>query len=274
MINQIRFSDATSRFAALRADQKLVTLFICGYNGYHNDSYTVVDWPDSRERQRKAIEAIARNDLGRSLAVEHTLLQPFVGEKEDAQRFLAAMGPLEANQALRIPDCSITLSLPVGALPKGVNWQDVGKAIRSWFEANRLQLPEGTSSRVVSVGTFKVQIQVEKIHIPSYEGRVFVARSEMPETFAEVLKQALGDKLPKLAGTPADGRILLLEKDNLPRGYAEVARCIDRFEIDFAELASIQEVWIANTVSWASEGAVFFYQVWPGGVTDKLKVLC
>jgi hypothetical protein len=104
------------------------------------------------------------------------------------------------------------------------------------------------------------------------EGRVCVSRSDMPEDFQSVVRKALEDKLPKLAGTHADKRILLLEKDNLPRDYTEFAKVIESLKGEFPDLAKIDEVWVVNTVGWANEGCLFFYRVWPGGVTAKFRV--
>lgn len=94
----------------------------------------------------------------------------------------------------------------------------------------------------------------------------------MPEDFQSVVRKALEDKLPKLAGTHADKRILLLEKDNLPRDYTEFAKVIESLKGEFPDLAKIDEVWVVNTVGWANEGCLFFYRVWPGGVTAKFRV--
>ena len=43
---------------------------------------------------------MCRDDAGRTLAIEHTLVEPFEGEKADSVRFLKALAPLEHHPAL------------------------------------------------------------------------------------------------------------------------------------------------------------------------------
>ena len=45
--------------------------------------------------------------------------------------------------------------------------------------------------------------------------------------FKSVVRKALEDKLPKLAGTPADRRILLFELDNVPRSPMEITDALE-----------------------------------------------
>jgi len=97
-------------------------------------------------------------------------------------------------------------------------------------------------------------------------------RSHMPETLAGVLRKALHDKLSKLLHTPAESRILLLEKDNLPRGYVEIAQTIESLQPEFRDLSKVDAIWVVNTVAWELEGVVWFLKIWPGGVTARFRV--
>ena len=49
---------------------------------------TVTALPEEADRTKKAVEAIATNSKGDSIAFEHTLIQPFVGDKTDTQPLL------------------------------------------------------------------------------------------------------------------------------------------------------------------------------------------
>ncbi len=69
-------------------DKRLIALFISDFNAWVKGSYKIAGWPDSEARDRKAVDALARDSHGRELAIEHTLLQPFTGERADAVRFL------------------------------------------------------------------------------------------------------------------------------------------------------------------------------------------
>ena len=49
-----------------------------------------LDWVE--EKQDGAVEVIATATDGRKLALEHTVIQPFVGEKFDSEIFIRAFG--------------------------------------------------------------------------------------------------------------------------------------------------------------------------------------
>src|ERR1035438_6586240 len=52
---------------------------------------------------------------GNSLALEHTLIQPFVGEKFDSEVFMKAFGRIEKNPALVLPERKLDVIIPVHA---------------------------------------------------------------------------------------------------------------------------------------------------------------
>lgn len=197
-------------------DKILIEEFLRGYNHYFKTTFRVVARPDELQRQKQAVDVIAQNDDGETLAIEHTVIQPFVGEKDDTQRLLRVIAPLETDASLRAPGKSIDVSVAVGAIPKGPDWKVASAKVVDWFRRSRLSFPEGQSThRVPNVG-FDLALRIDKGDSPYPEGRIYVSRSDMPEDFPSVVSKALKDKVPKLAGTHADKRILLFEKDNLP----------------------------------------------------------
>jgi hypothetical protein len=62
-------------------DKHVIECWLQLYNALMRTSYMVVDWPD-KDSSKKNIDAICHDDLGSILAIEHTLIQPFEGEKE------------------------------------------------------------------------------------------------------------------------------------------------------------------------------------------------
>jgi hypothetical protein len=256
----------------MRRDSKLVELFLRGYNEACGETYRISERPEQNHRQAPAVEAVALNRRGMRLAIEHTLVQPFVGEKDDSQSFLAVFSSLERNRSLIIPDYDITLVVPVGVVPKGVRWEACAEVIREWFRRQENSLPEGVSRHIISNVPFKLEISVEKTYIPGFKGSVCVMRSHLSDTLAGVLRKALHDKLPKLLDTPAGIHVLLLEKDNLPRGYVEIAKTIESLQPEFPKLVELNAIWLVNTVAWESEGVVWFLRIWPGGVTTRFRV--
>lgn len=68
-------------------DQKTLTEgWLRLYNRLNSFAYTVIEWPDENQRNRQAIDALCEDPLGNRLAIEHTLIQPFTGAKEDDAR--------------------------------------------------------------------------------------------------------------------------------------------------------------------------------------------
>jgi hypothetical protein len=262
----------------MERDKHLIGEFLRGYNQHFGTTFRITELPDQLQRREKAVDALAEDATGQKLAIEHTLIQPFLGEKDDAQRLLSVIAPLESDPSLRLPGKSIDVSVGVRAVPQGPDWKRVGAGVVAWFRAIRLSLPDGQSTHEVPNVGFDLTLRIEKDDSPRPEGRIFVMRSgipEMPRDFESVIRIALKEKLSKLlAEARADKRILLLEKDNTPRGYNEIGNIIDSFKGDFQELSVVNDVWVMNTVGWTSEGCLFFYHVWPGGVTGKFGVRC
>src|SRR5947209_789235 len=104
----------------MKHDRKIVSLFLNEYHRLTGSTFKVDTWLDDikgRESEKK-VEAVALDESGQRLAIEHTRLQPFVDEKEDAHHFHAAFGSLADDESLRLPNYMVTLSLSIGAIPK------------------------------------------------------------------------------------------------------------------------------------------------------------
>ena len=79
----------------MRRDRRLVHMFLLKYGDYPK-----WDYPEDSERNKGAVEIIAEDQNGNSVAVEHTLIQPFSGEREDAQPFSQVLEPLDRDASL------------------------------------------------------------------------------------------------------------------------------------------------------------------------------
>jgi hypothetical protein len=254
----------------MRADKQLIELFLAAYNRLGGDDYAVLEWPDEVEHHRPSVDAIAGDSRGRTIAIEHTLAEPFLGEKQDTQIFNKVFVPLESDSSLRVAGYDLELWPAVGAIPNGVDWDEIATQVRSWFNAEKDHFPDGKSTQRIQRLPFDLEVFILKDANP--DGRVFVGRSGMPETLDLVIEKALKRKLPKLVETLTNSRLLLLEKDNVPGGYVAVTRIIEALEPQFPQLQRVTGIWIANTVSLKQSGHAFFYHVWPGGVTRKVYV--
>ena len=90
----------------MRRDERLIDLFLRGYRDRAGNSYRLVERPDRAERGRPAIDCIAENGRRDRLAIEHTLVEPFEGQKADDQPFLAVFESLHHSPELTVPKCS------------------------------------------------------------------------------------------------------------------------------------------------------------------------
>ena len=252
---------------ASRRDQRLVGALVDGLNQLRGTFYRVRDWADEVNRNFPAVEALAEDSNGKTLALEHTLAQPFRGEQEDSFAFGKVFMPLERESKYRVPGWSIDLLVPVAAIPKR-EFDATGARVTAWFESERHSFPHGISTQAVP----GLAADILVVKQADEDSRVYVTRTEPEYNYDEIVKKALSDKLPKLCRTVADTRVLLLEKGTALRSPVETAFVIDRVAREFPLLKKVEEIWMVNTISCETEGWLFFYQIWPNGVTVKFKI--
>jgi hypothetical protein len=258
--------------AGVRRDIVLIELFLSHYKDAAGNNYRIAERPEETERVNPAIEAIAVDEQGDRLAIEHTLIEPFAGQKADDRRFLAVFGGLDRAVELRVPDTLIEVTVPVGAIPNGVDWEEVGRKVYDWFAAARWELPEGASDHDVPDLSFPLRVHVETVDIPHTPGVVVVSRFlPRDRPFEDILRRALGSKLPKLIGTPARTHILLLEDASIALGSAQVALGLRGLRPEFPQLVNVDAIWVAKTPAWEAERIVWFFHVWPNGVGERFS---
>ena len=257
----------------MRRDERLIDLFLHGYKDCAGSSYHLVERPDRVERAKPAIDCIAVNELGDDLAIEHTLVEPFEGQKADDQPFLAVFERFHHSPELVVPNVLIDISVPVGAIPKGLDWQRIGQRIFEWFREVRTKIPLGGSDHKIHGLDLKLTIHIETMEIPDSPGVLVVGRV-LPKnnSFSDVLRKALAAKLPKLVATAAKAHILLVEDASMVLGLVNFAREIDAARPIFEDLARVDSVWLAHTPVWESEKIVWFFRVWPDGVRERFKM--
>lgn len=228
-----------------------------------------LDWVE--EKQDGAVEVIATRADGTRLALEHTLIQPFVGEKFDSEVFMRAFGRIEKNPALTLAERQLDVIIPVNAIPKGYNWDNVGQDLLDWLLANHTAVPqEGQASYVVPVaakakfGPLALPVTLRTMRLPGMAGSCLVARDKMPGDLEAIVEKALRTKISKLAATAADKRLLLLERDQMALGDNEIYAQFVKLAPAVPDLARIDEIWIANTSSFLRALDVLFADRWPG----------
>lgn len=256
----------------MRRDKQLVLEFVQAYNLAHGTSFSIESWPEDEHRNTPAVEAIAR-DGNHLMAIEHTLAQPFVGERKDSAIFRRVVAPIETDESLLVRGFDITVSTDVGAIPNGVNWDTLASAIREWLRRELPNLPEGRSRREMPDLGFQLELFIEKTFddTPGFQGSIFVMRNVPEDTLHEVLETALRQKLPKLRQTPADLRILLLERADILGGYHRFGAVLRQLLSGELGDSKPDEIWLVNTVGLEREDVLFFYELWPAYFEHRIR---
>jgi hypothetical protein len=255
-------------------ERPLLLMFLAEYeNGVWKSA--ALDWVE--ERIDGAVEVVAERADGGKLAIEHTIVQPFVDEKKDSNVFMKAFGRIEKNPDLTIRDRGLTVVVPVAAIPVGYKWDEVGEDLLTWLKANHQFAPkEGESKHVVQVGAasklgpLALEICLQTMHLPDYAGATMISRGPMPKNIGDIVEKTLGDKLPKLVATTADKRVLLVERQHISLGDTRILTEIERLALTFPQLKDIDEVCIVDTSIWESENWVYFRRFDERGIFETM----
>ena len=251
-------------------ERLLIRMFL---SGYENSSWrdAAPDWVE--EKQDGAVEVIVTRADGVTLAIEHTIIQPFVGEKRDSVEFMEAFGRIEKNPALLLPERMLTVIVQVGAIPRGYNRDDVGTEFLAWLRANHCIAPiEGYLERTVTVcstskfGPLRLLVGLQTMHIPGMPGSALIARGSMPKDFNSIIREALVRKLPKLVNTDSDRHILLLERQHISIGDNQILQELETLAPSFPELTKVDETWLVDTSILQSDGWTYFSRLGRGPV--------
>ena len=223
------------------------------------------DWVD--RRKDGGVEMLARRSSdGKTLAIEHTLIQPFVSDKEDFAFFGPSFLKIEEDKALIVPDKWIQVFVPVGTLhgyPKPASREMVVKAVHQWIRANRVTLPDGNSEHQCAVtgmqgkADFEITLTIKVKPLPKH-GALHVRRQQVGNDFADVLRKALPMKLPKLTKQMADKRVLILERQHMNLVPEQIQDEIRKQSPDFQQLALVDEIWILETIGYEPGGYFLF----------------
>jgi hypothetical protein len=157
-----------------RREDRLITLFL---SAYEDDTWTgaIIDWVD--QRQNRAVEAVATRSDGRTLAIEHTLIQLFSGERTDFERFKPFLR-IESDQSLSVPGRIIYVNVPRGALDglKPREQDRIVNACHDWLRSNIRSFPSGDSMQTCHISpcggapAVLLQLKVQVIDDTDFEG--------------------------------------------------------------------------------------------------------
>jgi hypothetical protein len=218
---------------------------------------------DAVDRKNPAVDMVAkRKSDGMTLAIEHTIIEPFVKEKEDYASFSEAdFFGIEKDQSLVVPGIWIEVSVPVGTSrnqPPAAR-RAIVQSVHDWVKSNRLVLPKGGSQQRCPIngapantpGEITLTVRVTPLGCGE-SGAVQVRRQQIDNNLGDVVEKALKKKLPKLVNTPADRRILMLERQHMNLLPGSMLAEIERRRASFPELAKVDEVWIIETILYGT----------------------
>jgi hypothetical protein len=253
-------------------DKYVIGCWLQLYNGLNEATFRVENWPDE-DSSRQNIDAICRDDAGRRLAIEHTLIEPFGGEKEDAARFMKTLASLENHPDLLLPGYLCTVNQPVGAVPTGTDWEQIPAELLKQLKSILPTLPEGESLVNTTGAGCPGGLRIWKSLTGQDDPGKFLAGRIWPgDPGPELVIRALERKVPKLSTFTDGKKILLLEQDAIAgTTEGQFEQLPDNPQIR-GLLVLIDEVWSAKTSCLESEETIFTNQVWPEMYTNRCSL--
>ena len=243
-------------------ERPLIEMFLAGYEQGEWKG-AKLNWVE--ETEENAVEVIATRDDGKTLALEHTLIELFVGEKYDSTIFTEAFEPrIEKNPEFIISGRALNVMIPVGALVGVKNRDGAGEALLAWMRANHASIPPAESEQTIMVGSVPLKVKFKSDDSGSSVGYCWLARCDKPGNLDQIVEKAIKRKVPKLVRTQANKRILLFQREHISMGDTEILALIETVAPQYPELAKVDEIWFANTSIMESEGWVYLSRLHRG----------
>jgi hypothetical protein len=244
-----------------RYEQHLIELFV---SSYQNGAWAGSKIERLDEKNDGAIEALITHANGETIAIEHTLIEPFVGDKSDYAMFEPAFLQIENDTTLAVPNTALTVYVPVGIL-NGQNptmRRGIVESIHSWIATNRSDIRDGKHRYPCDLpGCLQIELTVDRNKLGaerSHPGVVRIRRQQVTNDLDLVVEKALRKKLPKLVNTKADRHLLFLERDQFTFFPDLIFNEVERQRPIFPLLEKVDEIWHVETIFYPSEGAVYF----------------
>ncbi|MBI4484778.1 MAG: hypothetical protein HY655_02095 [Acidobacteria bacterium] len=243
-----------------RRDRRLIKLLLAHLEQTRGQHWTSLDFPEERIRTRDAVQIIAMEQSGRVTAVEHIPLDGFAADTRTLQ-FLTALSPLERDPSLHVPGIYVDLSVAIDMAPAAVDWKLLANSVRGWCTRHIAAVAQGHTSHVIMVSRTALKIHVEKTACPGEPGRLSIIPEDPPRNFEAVIHDRLQHKLARVAAASADRRVMLFERREALWSAGQLRLELDGARLEFPELNAVNEIWMADTVAWESEGYLAFRRV-------------
>ncbi len=253
-----------------RPENKIIRLFV---SAYENDAWKDATLTFPEEVEDGEIDGFAERADGATLAIEHTVVEPFVGDIADQSEMLPLFPLIEHDRSLLVPGIWIRLFVPVGAfhLQRPRVREAIVRAVHDWLRINRLSIPTGDSKHACRVKGIPgkpdtdITLTLKVVAVPG-EGKLHVRRQQVGDTFGDVIEKMLAKKLPKLVKSAASKRILMLERRHMNLFPERIYQEIEKRRAVFPSLHDVHEIWVAEKIPFFQErdGDVWF-ELWEGG---------
>jgi len=224
------------------------------------------DWVDRRIDGGVEMLATRKSD-GRTLAIEHTVAQPFVGEIQDFRAYFEpSFLNVEADKSLIVPDRWIQVFIPARTLDghkKPSARAGIIQAVHDWIKNNRFSIADGqndyqcTVTGIPGTAGFEITLTVNAQELPG-NGALHVRRQQVKNDFSEVIRAVMERKVTKLVAQPADKHVLILERQHMNLVPRQILGEVRKQAVNFPLMASVDEVWILETIGYTQGGHFLF----------------
>lgn len=234
----------------MRENEKKIILSLLNYlKETTGTQLNILSDPEKDKTHPCPCEAVIGNE-DIQIILEHTLIQPYTGEKEDAVRFKQLMVPVESDLNKDSP-FFLEISIPSKVITTDYVWKKITKEICAWARTNWSDWKPGEEI-TTPVGTVPFPVTFQPTRYATSGDRVFVMR-EVPQGLekqreADVLR-ALQNKSDKLTRglENADISLLLIESKHITLSnkhlIAKVSlKARDRFKGQLPNM-----IWLAET---------------------------
>jgi hypothetical protein len=201
--------------------RRLIKELLAHFGRVRPQRFISLEFPEDRIQTRPAVQAIAIDETGRAVAVQHVAIEGLTPADEATPRLLAAVAPIE---------------------------QEPLAGLRGWCDRQVDVAPEGMSSHVITVSGKTVRLQLEKTPCLEGPGRLTIFRAELPPTFATAVAEGLRAPLDTLLQASADRHILLFEQQDHLWSAAHLRTELEA-SFEFPELSLVHEIWIVDAQS-------------------------
>jgi hypothetical protein len=247
-----------------RREDTFVDIFLSAYEG---GSWRDASVERPEKTQDNAVEAIAkRQSDDTTLAIEHTIVEPFVGEKGDLAQFSPTFEKLQNDKCFLVADRITRIFVPVGVLDrqKSPTRKVIADGIGAWLKSNVASLPKGWSNPeckidIPSSSPLVIILTAQVVPTPKFAS-FLIARQQISADLNKVVEKALRKKLPKLVRAQVDRRILMLERQHMNLLPKQIIDEIEKARPILPELAKIDEIWFAETIFYERDGAICFFR--------------